>query len=152
MNKNTFQIGLIICLAISNILLGIYAFNSKGQHRPHHDDKPRNLIIEKLHLDEAQTKQYDILIKDHRTQIAAKDHQIMRLKNELYQHLKEDKPLATADSLTQEIARVQKQIESIHFAHFIALKKLCTPQQQGAYKELANELAKIFSHTRPPRR
>lgn len=149
MNKQKFQIGLILCLAISNIFLGIYIFNNRNTHGPN-PERPKKIIIEKLHFDEHQINAYEVLIKEHRRQINEQDYQIMKLKNELYSHLSMDENAALTDSITHKVADIQQEIERIHYAHFMAIKKLCKPEQKRDFDALSAELAKIFSHKPPP--
>lgn len=153
MNKNTFKIALIICLALSNILLVVFIASKPKDGRPD-PDRPKRMVIEKLHFDEQQVAEYQVLIDEHRRQIRELDQQIIALKNELYSHLTEEDNKAFSDSLTAEIAKVQERIEQVHFAHFTDIKKLCKGNQQGDFEALSQELTKIFAHklAPPPRR
>ena len=153
MNKNTFKTALIICLALSNILLVIFIVGKPRDGRPD-PDRPKRMVIEKLHFDEQQVAEYQVLINEHRRQIRELDQQIIALKNELYSHLTEQDNKAISDSLTAEIAKVQQRIEQVHFAHFTDIKKLCTNNQQADFEALSQELTKIFAHklAPPPRR
>lgn len=153
MNKNTFKTALIICLALSNILLVIFIVGKPKDGRPD-PDRPKRMVIEKLHFDEQQVAEYQVLIDEHRRQIRELDQQIIALKNELYSHLTEQDNKAISDSLTAEIAKVQQRIEQVHFAHFTDIKKLCTNNQQADFEALSQELTKIFAHklAPPPRR
>lgn len=147
MNKNTFKTALIICLALSNILLVVFIASKPRDGRPD-PDRPKRMVIEKLHFDEQQVADYQVLIDEHRRQIRELDQQIIALKNELYSHLTEQNNKAISDSLTAEIAKVQQRIEQVHFAHFTDIKKLCRGNQQADFEALSQELTKIF----PPRR
>jgi protein CpxP len=149
MNKNRFQILLIGALIISNILLIVFISMPKKDHR-FHPDKPRNIIIERLQFDEKQIEAYDVLIENHRNQIREKDQQIIELKNKLYENLNQDLNQNVLDSLTSEIASTQKQIETIHYLHFVDIKKLCKDDQLEKYNQLISELSRIFSPPRPP--
>lgn len=153
MNKNTFKTALIICLALSNILLVVFIASKPRDGRPD-PDRPKRMVIEKLHFDEQQVAEYQVLIDEHRRQIRELDQQIIALKNELYSHLTEQDNKAISDSLTAEIAKVQQRIEQVHFAHFTDIKKLCKPEQQPNFEALSQELTKIFAHklAPPPRR
>lgn len=153
MNKNTFKTALIICLALSNILLAIFIFSKPRDGRPD-PDRPKRMVIEKLHFDEQQVAEYQVLIDEHRRQIRELDQQIIALKNELYSHLTEQDNKAISDSLTTEIAKVQQRIEQVHFGHFTDIKKLCKDNQKDDFEALSKELTKIFAHklAPPPRR
>jgi periplasmic protein CpxP/Spy len=58
-------------------------------HRPPHGGRPepKQIIIEKLHLDAEQQKEYAKLIKWHRGEIDKLDGTIRQAKNELYLQL-----------------------------------------------------------------
>jgi hypothetical protein len=138
---------------LSNILLVIFIVGKPRDGRPD-PDRPKRMVIEKLHFDEQQVADYQVLIDEHRRQIRELDQQIIALKNELYSHLTEQNNKAVSDSLTTEIAKVQQQVEQVHFGHFTDIKKLCTNNQQADFEALSQELTKIFAHklAPPPRR
>lgn len=151
MNKNKFYVLVIVGLLLSNLLLaGFMFFGKKGPHRKH--QKPREKIIERLSFDEQQIEQYDKLIAGHQKDIKEKDKQLVELKNELYALLPGTDTGATADSLINEITGVIKQIERIHFDHFLDIKGLCKPDQMAAFEELTEEIGKIFSPKPPPKK
>ncbi len=128
-------------------MLVIFIVGKPADGRPDHD-RPKRMVIEKLHFDEQQVADYQVLINEHRRQIRELDQQIIAFKNELYSHLSEENNKTTSDSLTTEIAKVQQRIEQVHFAHFTDIKKLCRGNQQADFEALSQELTKIF----PPRR
>ncbi|WP_310558924.1 hypothetical protein [Flavobacterium sp.] len=114
--------------------------------------EPREIIIEKLHLDENQQKEYEQLIDWHRGQINELDEKIRETKKELYaQLLKNQIEKKTKDSLITTIAVYQKQIEATHFKHFQDIKKLCRKDQLQNYIDLTAELSRLFS-PKPPKR
>ena len=105
-----------------------------------------------MQFDEDQIASYQKLIDQHRNDIKANDAKIITHKKELYLLLNEDKSDYKIDSLTTEIAAIQKQIELIHFNHFIDIKALCKPEQLASYEELSEELTEVFNqkkHTKP---
>ncbi|WP_333876170.1 hypothetical protein [Flavobacterium sp.] len=125
----------------------------KEQRPPHNRPTPREMIIEQLHLDVTQQKAYDKLIQWHRTTIDSLDERIRHTKNELYSGLGEAEIDEKAkDSLLTLLNGYQKQIETTHFQHFEAIKKLCKPEQLEDYNRLTMELSRIFAPKphRPP--
>lgn len=113
---------------------------------------PREIVIEKLHFDENQIVEYEKIIEEHQKAIRNLDDSIRNTKNELYQLLNEEKINSTiVDSLYLKLANYQKQIETTHFNHFLEIKKLCKKEQLADYKNLTEELSKIFSHPRRPK-
>jgi protein CpxP len=151
MNKNKLLIFLIAGLLISNILLIVFMMNGRGPgHGPPHHEGPRQIIIERLHFDEAQIKQYELLIQDHRKSITNGELQLQNLKNTLYSNLRSPENKTVTDSLINSITAVQNKIEHVHYAHFEDIKKLCKPEQLNDFNELAGDLAKLFGPPPPP--
>lgn len=143
MNKvkllSAISIGLLLC----NLALLFFLFR-KPHHMPR-PEGPRNAIIEKLHFDDDQVKQYDALIQTHQQSTRAIQDSIGILKNQLYQGLNTAISERTNDSIINAIAVIQVQMENIHFEHFNGIQKICRPEQQVAFSELTNELAALFS-------
>lgn len=154
MNKNKLFMFLIGALLVTNIVLIFFFINDKGPRHggppPHHRDEPRTLIIERLHFDDKQIDQYDVLIQKHRKDISQEDHALMTIKTALYSNLKAEENKSVTDSLINAMVAVQNKIEHIHYAHFRDIKKLCKPEQMNDFNELATELSHIFGP--PPHR
>ncbi len=144
MNKNNFLLSIILLLAICNVALLFFLLKKPKERLDH--DRPKNIIIEKLHFDQNQIVDYQKMIDQHRIDVKKNDSKILELKNELYQLLLEDKPSAKSDSIALEIGKIQQEIETIHFRHFQDIKKLCKPEQVGDFQALAKDLTKIFNH------
>jgi hypothetical protein len=140
---------LVLILFLINIGLLSFIFQSNNQHP--HPKRNRNLIIEKLNFSESQIKKYDSLIAIHRNGINPAQHQLMDLKNTLYNNLKNETNAELNDSIILEINKIQNHIEHIHMNHFEAIKFICTSQQQTLYNELTTDLAKLFTSAAPPK-
>ena len=67
----------------------------------------------------------------------------MVLKHELFLTLKDDK--ANNEGLFIKISKVKRDIEEIHFSHFLDIKDICNESQRNNYNDLSNELGMIFS-------
>ncbi len=150
----------VIGLLLLNLgTLGFLFMSGHRGHRPPppegmgHPPRPREIIIEKLHFDVAQQKEYDKLIEWHHSEISRLDSSIRQTKNDLYAQLSEPQVnVKTKDSLAALLATYQKQIEETHFKHFEDIKKLCHPNQMEDFKGLTEELGRIFAPNKPPRR
>ncbi len=136
-----------IGLFVLNLVLIWFLISSK----PHKNRRegPKKLIIEKLHLEGSQIKQYEKLIEWHRKRIRESETQLMALKNQLYGSLQTKSPPVLKDSLIAEIAKVQMEIEKINYTHFQEIKQLCEPEQLKLFDSLCEEIAQLFSH-KPP--
>jgi periplasmic protein CpxP/Spy len=148
MNKTKLLTFAVVALLLLNLAtLGFLVFSAKTNHpnsfrRP----QPREIIIEKLDFDANQQDQYVELIGRHRQEINKLDDQIRNSKQELYLQLtKQNINIKAKDSLINNIANTQKQIEEMHFSHFQDIKKLCRKEQINDFNDLTEELSKIFS-------
>ena len=142
MSKTKILTSVCVCLLISNAALLLFLFLGKS-HRPN-QERNRNIIIEKLHLDKNQIVRYDSLIKIHRTEIGSAQEKIATLKNSLYSQLNLPKENQKADSIIQEINSMQKNIEYTHYRHFEGIKNICTSEQKPSYEALTKELVQMF--------
>ncbi|QQV03538.1 MULTISPECIES: hypothetical protein [Chryseobacterium] len=145
MTKNRFYIFMIVGLLISNLLLVIFILKQKP---PHHSG-PRNLIIERLHFDEKQIQEYDILIQQHRIQIRQKEHELMDMKTQYYLLLK-NKNQKKEDSLVQQIGKISMETEKINFEHFQDIRKICHPDQLQDFDHLIDEFENLFNRPDKP--
>ncbi len=148
----------VIGLLVLNLAtLGFLFISGPKGHKPPHDlpegrQIPREIIINRLHFDVNQQKDYDKIIQWHRGEIKKLDSEIREAKIELYSQLKESQlDLKVKDSLIAVINTNQKQIETTHFKHFEEVKKLCNKDQLEDFNELTEELSKLFSPNKPPR-
>ncbi|MEN9336050.1 MAG: hypothetical protein RLZZ500_1037 [Bacteroidota bacterium] len=147
----------VIALLILN--LGTLAFLLLPKPYPHPEmgpggpagprgPKPKTIIIEQLGLDAAQVKVYEGLIKEHRQAIDSLDQVIRESKDQLYQNLAATAGDQVDTVLVAKINAAQKQIELTHYNHFLAIKKLCKPEQMEKFNALTEELHRLFG--RPP--
>lgn len=144
---------LVIALITLNIVLIMMFVIKKPHHPPHHKNHegPKNVVIEKLHFDEEQVASYEKLIAQHQSQINAKDKELKDVKNELYILLSVENELDKS-ALLGEISILKKEIEELHFNHFLDIKRLCKKDQLKDYKELTHELARLFAPHPKPRK
>jgi peptidoglycan hydrolase CwlO-like protein len=150
MEKNKLLTIMVIGLMLTNLMLLIVMFG-KEPHQPPRK-MPREVIIEKLRFNENQISKYDVLITSHRSKINSADMHLRNLKNELYQLLNSDKDITLErDSLIAEINNIQKEIEYIHFEHFMDIQNLCNDAQKRKFDELSKNLARLFEPPPPPK-
>ena len=149
MNKNKLIRILAVVLLLTNIALVAFIFFKRPKH--HQGESPRNIIIERLHLDQNQIIKYDALITVHKAKIKSKEKKIVALKNTLYLQLLEENNQLLVDSMENEIGNVKTEIEKIHYSHFVDIHELCKDEQEKYYAELVKEIAQLFSiHRSPP--
>ncbi|MDN3677075.1 hypothetical protein QWY90_07095 [Flavobacterium paronense] len=141
-------IAVIGLLVINLATLSFLFLNGPKGNRPPHEGRPmpKEIIVEKLHFDEQQQKEYDKLIKWHHGEITRLDSDIRQTKNELYDQLNQTEVnVKTKDSLITLLNSYQKQVEETHFKHFVDIKKLCHKDQMEDFNELTEDLGRIFA-------
>ncbi|WP_309612906.1 hypothetical protein [Flavobacterium sp.] len=141
-------IAVIGLLLINLATLGFLFLNGSKDHRPNREGRPepKTIIIEKLHFDANQQKDYAKLIQWHRGEITRLDDNIRQTKNELYSQLNQAEiNVKTKDNLIMLLNSYQKQVEETHFKHFEDIKRLCHQDQMEDFNELTEELSKIFA-------
>ncbi len=154
MTKTKLLIIAVITLLLLNIATLAFIFTRK--HPIHNDmrngEGPKQLIIERLKFNEAQQKQYSVIVDDHRTKSKALNKTSGVMHNELYSLLKEkyiDKQ--KADTIIIKIAENQKTIDNLNLEHFQQIKSICTVNQIQFYNILVGELTHLFS-PHPPKK
>jgi len=140
MNKSKFLKLIILVLLLSNGLLAFMLIN--GHYKK---DSPKNIIIEKLHLNKEQIKNYESYIAQNRKAINTNNLTMKKLRSDLYLQLKQSQDTAKVDSLILIISHQQTVAEHINYNHFLEIKKLCKPSQKEAFDNLTTEIANLFS-------
>jgi len=139
----------VIGLLIINLgTLGFLVFGRPDTHNPQLEGRPepKQIIMEKLHFDASQQKEYARLIQWHRSEIKKRDENIRQAKNALYSQLSQDSiDVKAKDSLISVINANQKLVEQTHFRHFEDIKKLCRKDQLEDFNSLTEELGRIFA-------
>jgi hypothetical protein len=138
-----------LLLAINFLLVGFLFLKRPPHGRPLDRIGPKDRIIEILHLEKDQVEQYEKLIGQHRTSIKLLNDRIQETKSSLYQTLQNENG-TVKDSLISELGALQKEIEAIHYNHFIEIKKLCRADQLDNFNELTDDLADFFSPENRP--
>lgn len=146
MNKVKLLGIILVIMVLTNIGLCFMIYKNMQHRRP---EGPRNEIIEKLQFDDAQVKQYDVLIKKHRSDIRQAQDGIRNLKNNLYGQLKSPASGNNSDSTISQITTLQKNIEYIHLHHFRDIQQLCRQEQLPLFNALTAEIAGLFSPNHP---
>lgn len=154
----------VVALLMVNIGIVVFLFTKKApmppdggplmgmQGRPPGKDVgPKIIIIERLQFDKEQIQAYEKLIQVHQVAIELYGDSIKVAKNNLYQSL-QTKNLLSNDSLINKLSRLQKQIELVHYNHFVELKKICKPEQLVAFNALTEELAGFFAPNKKNRK
>ena len=137
MSKSKFFKLIILGLLISNAIVVFMLINGRDKKNGH-----KNIIIEKLHFDKKQIKNYESYIQQHRKAINENEITMNKLRSELYQQLKHQQDTSKVDSIISIIANQQIIAENINYNHFLEIKKLCKPSQKEDFNELTTKIEK----------
>lgn len=160
MNRTKLLTIAVIGLLLLNFgILGVMFFGKSSpppMHPPHGGPKgegPKQIIIERLHFDATQQKEYEVLVVEHRSTTDELHEASKELHDELFSLLKSDTiNQRQSDILISEIANNQKTIEDLNFEHFNAIKKLCKGEQVALFDELVDDLGRLFAPKGHPRK
>jgi periplasmic protein CpxP/Spy len=111
---------------------------------PAKKEGPKKIVIERLNFDKDQVAAYEMLITEHQKAVRGLKDSISNTKNDLYQSLKME-TFAGKDSIINLLSVLQRRIESVHYGHFIQIKKLCRPDQTEKFNALTKDLAGYFT-------
>lgn len=140
-------LAIVILLLVNIATLGFMLVRKSPIHDGmRHGEGPKQIIIDRLHFNELQQKQYDIIVEDHRTKSKALNNLSREMHNALYALLKEksvDKQIA--DSLITQIAEYQKAIDNLNLNHFQQIKSICKDDQITLFNTLVTDLTLLFS-------
>ncbi len=140
MNKYRLLLLIIVGLLITNGALLFKFIKGSNKHLG-----PKDIIIEKLHFDSEQIRDYETIIEKHRKDVRENEEIMNDLRSELYQQLTKKQDSSIVNSLISKIAYQQTEAEKINYNHFLEIKKLCKPSQQKDFDELTEEITQLFS-------
>ncbi len=109
---------------------------------------PRQLdqhIVETLHLNAEQQKQFEQLKSAHHQQMQASEEAYRLALSNYFALLKNDPVMpAQRDSLQTILTRIQNERAIVTFQHFADLKALCSPEQRQNFDALLPELMQVI--------
>jgi hypothetical protein len=147
----------VIGLLLLNVGIICFLFFSRPNRNPEGNQRRhKEFISEKLHFDANQNEKYESIIPIYKDKIDSLDAINRKLKSELYSQLKlQVVNSAIKDSIISLFLANQKQIEQLHFKHFLDIKNICKASQLEDFNALSQELGKMFSNQNskphPPR-
>ncbi|MCF8460381.1 MAG: hypothetical protein K9G46_06630 [Flavobacteriales bacterium] len=153
MTKTRILTILVVVMVLLNAATLVFFLKSNHRGPRLHGSKeagPKNVVIEKLKFDEEQVAKYELLIAEHLAAINKNDSLMFEARHALFVQLsKQDQ--TEIEMQLNTIGRLQKEVENVHFQHFLELKALCTEEQLPAFEELIDELATFFNGAKPPK-
>lgn len=148
MKKYGWIIGILVVMNI--VLLGIVWFG-----RPPHlgGQELRKFVEQNLKFTAEQSKQYDVLISEHRKRIREIDEQTKEAKQALFQLVNESADTVKEKALTEQLAKLAIEKEMVTLNHFRKIRnRICTAEQKVLLDKLISEvLEKMSAQNHPPR-
>ena len=130
MNKQNFYIIIIGVLILINLTLMWLFFNQNNSSKK---CGPRDMIIEALHFDDEQIREYDLLIKDHRILM-------FKVKSELY-NFRKSYFLTDSDSALSLLSNSYSNLENINKNHINEIMEICNSSQKEDFRIVIKENA-----------
>lgn len=137
--------------------LGLMAYLWLG--RCNNDDKrppfpprgPFEFIVKQTQMDAEQRSGYEKLRDEHQAAIRPLRREMQEERAQMYEHLNTIHD-STKNSLLNNIALLQRQIDSVTVAHFVDVRKLLRPNQQKTFDDILPEAIRMMSPppNRPP--
>ena len=128
MNKQKFYIIIIGVLILINLTLMWLFFNQNNSSKK---CGPRDMIIEALHFDDEQIREYDLLIKDHRILM-------FKGKSELY-NFRKSYFLNDSDSALSLLSNSYSNLENINKNHINEIMEICNSSQKEDFRIVIKE-------------
>ena len=138
---------LVVVLLALNITTLATIWIGKAQHNIRRDMQfgPKKLIIEKLHFDDVQIENFNVLVEEHQQQMKDLKEQIFESKEAFYAQLKNDAPDTTlAYQSIAHITSYEEKAEHITFEHFRKVRALCNPEQKQQFDIVIGEILKTM--------
>ncbi|MFC6225904.1 periplasmic heavy metal sensor [Hymenobacter artigasi] len=107
-------------------------------------------LVRELQLSPQQQQQFDVLREDHHTRMQALLKQLTARREELFAGLAQPATASAPPALLAQIGDLQRQTDSLTYAHFAAVGRLLTPAQLPRWQQLAPNLPRRLQQ--PPQR
>ncbi|MEO9477079.1 MAG: Spy/CpxP family protein refolding chaperone [Cyclobacteriaceae bacterium] len=145
-SKKIYQIGFVALLLINATLIFLLA---QGRpHRPHM--KPGNaqspivdIISNKLKLTEDQRADYQMLARKHGEQMRTLDGDHRTLIKAYFETLNDD-PAAAADSIKNQILKIESEKLQYTYDHFEELKSILSEQQKEQFGLIVKDILAVL--------
>ena len=144
MKKEIFYKFIILALLLLNFGILAIMWQRKDDRRPMPPaggGGPARIIIDRLHLDEQQQKQFDVLREDHHSHMMDIQQESKKLHDELFDLLKADNvDTVKRNALIVQIQNNEAQKEQITFDHFAKVRAMLRPDQKTAFDGLIQDI------------
>lgn len=146
---------IILFLVLVNSATLILMWMNRPPFPPHHGrpgGPPDKIIIERLELDDAQIKEFEVIKKEHQGQMRMLNEEANEIHQKYFELLESDNVNdSIADSYEKQLANIAEKREEFTFVHFKKLKAICKPEQIKLFNDFVAELGKILAGPPPPK-
>ena len=163
MRRERFYAIVVILLLLLNMGTLGYLFTTRdsgrapvvlhgGEGGPH--QRPEDIMIERLKLDDAQQEQLYDFIHWHRRSTDSVQHHIKALQKDLFALVQQDEMnVALRDNLLKEIEQCESAKHLITIQHFHDIRSMLKPEQKELFNEFMGEVgSRITAPAREGRR
>lgn len=109
-------------------------------------------LARELHLTPRQQEQFRALREAHHALMQALLQELTARREQLFAGLAQPAMATAPPVLLSQIGAIQRQTDSLTYAHFAAVGRLLTPDQMPRWQQLAPKLPRRLQQLRPPGR
>jgi hypothetical protein len=141
-NNKTLMIIIGVLLVSNLILLGLYLNRELGRKKLGKSNRsPIDFMARELQLNDAQTSSFAKLWADNNERNKPIVDSIRSGREQLYQYLRTSpQPDSLIMSITEKIARFDRQLTLNNYAHFRKVSELCSSDQQVRLDSLLKKM------------
>ncbi|XZF13163.1 Spy/CpxP family protein refolding chaperone [Chitinophagaceae bacterium MMS25-I14] len=157
MKTTIFYKAVIVCLLLINTGTLAWLWVQQGRQQGHEGrgNRADQLIIGRLHLNEAQQQQFEVLKHEHHGQMLDIQKESAEIHNVLFGLLKDSADNSSKkDSLITALAANDQRKETVTFEHFRKLRAILDVNQKADFDDLVEELGRQLMsgppHDGPP--
>ena len=121
-----------------------------GMRERRQPNRPDEIIITKLKLNNEQVKKLEDLKKEHRNLVDSIQFSSKKLHDDYFGQLK-NSPIDTAkaNALLVQISLNQKELDKVTFSHFEKIRAICDNEQKELFNRFIDEIAGSFKPPKP---
>ncbi len=146
MKTNTFlKIAVLILFLINLILIGLMVVGRQKKPLRGNQNDLKEIIAEKLDLDERQRNTYFELAQTHNKAMSEINRKTKPLIRDYFNSLKMEEPnRAIEDSLLTVLDQLNRDKLTLTYSHFGDLKKICNPEQVLVFEGIMDEIIQVL--------
>lgn len=143
----------IILLIVLNIITLVFMWWSKRPFsEPKEPPRPEEYMRKRLELSGEQQEKLGQIRRAYFDRIHHKERALQEVRNDLFDAQTIDPDSAKVMQDLQQIGLLQQSIDSLTYAHFVAIGAICSPEQAKHLKNMLREMTqRRFGNGEHPR-